>query len=66
MTIPAFMNGVQWERVDTRSLPDDLPYVTHEGVIIFSGNSIRCYKLSTGEAIFDADDLIAFFGGLDT
>jgi hypothetical protein len=41
---------------------DELPYATHEGVLSICGIRLRCYRLNTGMAVFDADDVKRFFG----
>lgn len=43
--------------------PYGLPYPTHSGVLEIVGRKLRCYRLNTGEAIFDADDFNAFLEG---
>ena len=44
---------------------DDLPTVISEGVWrVTDGVVIRCYNLSNGERVFDADDVAAVFGFL--
>lgn len=44
-----------------------LPTVTHSGEMHLGGLRLRCYRLSDGQAVFDADDfkafLVAWFGG---
>lgn len=45
----------------------ELPTVSHEGVLKMGGMSIRCFRLSDGQTVFDATDFEAFieawFGG---
>jgi hypothetical protein len=41
---------------------DELPYATHEGVLSICGIRLHCYRLNTGMAVFDADDVKRFFG----
>lgn len=53
--------------VDWRAAPEpeaviDSLYATHEGVFELGGLQMRCYRLSNGQAIFNADDFEAFFG----
>lgn len=63
--IPAFLNDVVWETVpppETNS--GDLPYATHSGVLELFGHKMKCFRLSTGQAVFDADDFHAFFEGM--
>lgn len=42
-----------------------LPYVTHAGELEIAGKKIKCYVLSSGERVFDADDIEELFKGLD-
>ena len=57
------MDGVQREQVvGTQGNSDDLPWVTHQGVFDFAGARLRCYQLSDGQRVFDADDVEAAFG----
>lgn len=40
----------------------DLPYATHQGTLEVGSLSLRCYTLSNGQRIFDADDIDRAFG----
>lgn len=61
MADPAFLAGVKWEQAADASAPSgDIPHVTHSGVLEVMGHSLRCYRLSDGRTIFDADDFGAF------
>lgn len=42
----------------------DLPHVTHEGAFTIFGKTLRCYRLSDGSAVFNADDFEAFFNDM--
>lgn len=58
MSDPAFMSAVKWE--PTGQQPSgDLPCTTHSGEMEILGFRLRCYRLSTGEAIIHADDMNA-------
>jgi hypothetical protein len=65
--IELMLDDVEW-KASERSAPVDsdsgLPYATHEGVLELCGKSVRCYRLNTGQAVFNADDLdfLEFFG----
>lgn len=59
MTIPAFMQDVDWQETGA-VYEGELPYATHAGVMELMGHKLRCYRLNDGRAIFDADDLNAF------
>lgn len=61
--IDQFLNeNVEWECLPpSEDVPNmvGLPYATHSGVLNLFGCSLRCYRLSDGNAIFDADDFNA-------
>jgi hypothetical protein len=67
--IDLMLDGVVWRRV-TEERPtgpdnsDGIPYATHEGALEIGGHSLRCYRLSNGQAVFHADDITAFFDDL--
>lgn len=64
--IDMVLNGLTWEPVVRDIQPtDDLPYVTHEGVFDFAGNKLRCYRLSNGKNVFNAEDFDKFLGMLN-
>lgn len=48
--------------VEPPEQPGELPYVTHEGFLKLGDKGLRCYILNTGQRIFNADDVQAFFG----
>ena len=61
LELPSFMQSVEW--IATGKTQDgDLPVSTHEGVFNFGGVDIRCYRLSNGDAVFNADDFKKVFG----
>lgn len=63
--IELLLDGVQWQEVSQRDdNTDGLPWVTHEGVLEIAGAKLRCYRLNTGQAIFDADDVQDYIGGM--
>ena len=64
MTIPAFMESVEWTETDSKTSDDGMPYATHSGVMELMGHKLRCYRLNDGRAIFDADDFAAFLAHL--
>lgn len=60
------LDGLQWREVAPEiepSIDNGLPHVTHEGLLTIGDVSLRCYQLSDGSRVFDADDAAAFFGG---
>lgn len=42
---------------------DGLPFATHTGVMEIMGKKLRCYRLNTGQIVFNAEDVRDFFGG---
>lgn len=62
--IEMMLDGVVWTAMgeDHPARDDSVPYATHEGVLEIGGHSLRCYRLSTGQAVFNADDINGFFG----
>jgi hypothetical protein len=67
MTTPIeqMMDGLDWIPVDGACAggDTDLPYATHSGVLKIGAMELRCYRLNTGMAVFEADDVNKFFGG---
>ena len=63
--VEALLNEVTWT-VEPPQEPGDLPHVTHSGVMELFGNRLRCYRLSDGRAIFDADDFTRTFESILT
>jgi hypothetical protein len=59
------LDGVVWvEGEAPEDTSDGIPFATHEGVLEIAGYKLRCYRLNTGQAVFHADDVNAFFDGL--
>lgn len=62
--IEMILDGLTWKAVpDPQNVSADdwmLPRVTHEGEMDFMGHKLRCYRLSDGKAVINADDLNAF------
>lgn len=61
----AMMNTVEWKPIESDSallVGDDLPYATHSGVLNLFGIDLKCFRLSDGRCVFDADDVHRFFG----
>jgi hypothetical protein len=64
--IEMILDGVvEWRVVQQSDTPDpiedNLPYATHSGVLKIGDYSLRCYRLSNGQAVFNADDFEKFF-----
>ena len=55
------LNQVAWEVVPHETKPEGR-YATHSGELSIMGHRFKCYRLNTGEAVFDADDVHAFLG----
>jgi hypothetical protein len=65
MTTPVdrLLDGVTWRPEPPPAVTGGLPYVTHSGVLRIPGlPDLRCYVLSNGKRIFDAEDIEAAFG----
>lgn len=57
--------GVKWESTGNIPNPEDIPYATHSGVLHIFDCDLKCYRLSSGETVFDADDfkkMLLFLG----
>lgn len=63
--IEMMLDGVTWIRNENvKGTDSGQPYATHHGVLELEGHKLRCYRLNTGQAVFDADDVNEFFGGM--
>lgn len=62
------LDGVQFSAVPAPTAPDELPFVTHKGEMTVAGHRLRCYRISDGRTIIDADDFKVFLRvlGLDS
>lgn len=59
--IESLLNSVAWEKNEPpKETGSELPYATHSGVLEIMDHKFRCHRLSTGEAVFDADDFRDF------
>jgi hypothetical protein len=54
--IDSLLESVDWQSVEPPRETGGLPYATHEGVFELMGMKLRCYRLNTGQAIFNAED----------
>jgi len=67
------MSIVIHDMIDKLVTPNEKPvdlkegavWATHSGVMEIQGKKIRCHVLSTGQRIFDADDIESFFKDLN-
>lgn len=65
--VDQLLGRVDWKATGNTPGESGLPYATHSGVLEITGCApLRCYRLNTGQAVFDADDFEAFFGDLLT
>ena len=67
--IEMMLDGVTWvpaveERPTGPDNSDGIPFVTHEGVLDLMGYQLRCYRLSSGQTVFNAEDIETFFADL--
>ena len=71
MDIPMMLQGVTWVAVppaeqNAQRLADSdgfharPPHVTHEGVFEIMGHSMKCFRLSNGQAVFEKEDFDKF------
>jgi len=61
--VDTLLDEVEWEAVSLPPAPyGPLPYVTHKGELHLGDLSLRCFILSDGQRIFDADDIEHLFG----
>lgn len=61
MSDSPIMQNVVWEVCDPpKETKNGIPYVTHEGVLEMMGKRMRCFRLSNGEAVFEAEDFKEF------
>ncbi len=63
------LDRVEWRETNIQASEvkdeSDLPCATHEGVLELGDMKLRCYRLSNGQTIINADDMNEFFGILD-
>jgi hypothetical protein len=63
--IDMMLDGLTWKPVEwAEQPPDDIPHVTHEGVLEVAGFTFRVYQLSDGRRVIHQEDFEKFFGGL--
>lgn len=63
--IDSLLDSVEWQQEEPQApSPDGIPHVTHHGVLNIGGFELRCYRLSDGQSVFNADDFEGFFGNL--
>ena len=58
------LNMVEWEEIcqpEDVMNNDEIPWATHSGVLRVGDLELRCYQLSDGRRILNAEDVEAFF-----
>lgn len=61
--IELLMDGVEWTEHEAQP-ESELPHATHSGVLKIGKIELRVYRLSTGQAIINAEDFERLFSGL--
>ena len=65
--VEALLDSLAWEPIPEHpgcvETGGSLPVATHVSVLSIGGFPFRCYQLSNGERVFNADDVREFFGG---
>lgn len=64
--IEMMLDGMEWVAIppEGEAPNDGIPFATHSGVLEIAGCSLRCYRLNTGEAVIEAEDMERFFDGM--
>jgi hypothetical protein len=60
--VELLLNTVEWHETGMTDDGDDLPYPTHKGVLNIGGIELKCYRLSNGKRVLDAESVARFFG----
>ena len=60
--IDLWMDKVEWNETSAEPNSEGQPYATHSGILEIAGNTLRVYRLNTGENIINAEDINKFFG----
>lgn len=62
--IEMMMDGLTWVPVKHDELANDsddgLPIATHEGILNIAGIELKCFRLSNGQAVIDAESMERF------
>lgn len=61
-SVETLLDTVEWRETGMTDDGDGLPYPTHEGVLNLGGIELKCYRLSNGVRVFDAESVAQFFG----
>ncbi len=62
MNITDMLEGVDWRPIEALNVVGTEVYATHQGFIQVGDSSLRVFKLSNGERVFDADDIADMLG----
>lgn len=61
--IDLILDQIEWEELPPwDGLETGDVYTTHEGNLRIAGADLRCYQLSDGKRVIDAEDFARFFG----
>lgn len=62
--IDQMMDRLDWTPVQgaEQERETGLPYATHTGIFMIGDIQLRCYRLNTGQAIINAEDMHHLFG----
>lgn len=62
-SIEKLLADVGWTANDANDTIADskLPHTTHSGALKLGDIELRCHRLNTGEVVFEAEDVEAFF-----
>ena len=68
MNSDTFLSNVKWEPLAGDAPADEsIPWATHRGVLRINGSELECFRLSNGQAVFEANSFRKFldewFGG---
>ena len=64
--IDRLLDDVNWHQCESAgpAAGDGVPQATHVGFLFIAGCRLKCYKLSSGQRVFDVDSIERFFAGL--
>jgi hypothetical protein len=65
---PHWLKSVKFHPVDrvpreTDLVPDNIPFVTHEGILKIGDVELKVYQLNTGQRVINSESFAALFGG---
>lgn len=65
--VEALLDKIDWtplpEQLGVRGDGNEAVMATHCGEIVLRGYRLRCFQLSTGQRVFDLDDVEKMFAG---